>query len=194
MYIADLFDEQWHPVVGFHAYEVSDLGRVRRRLPCPGSYVGKILKLKMDRKGNYLNACLYVHPKVHERPVHQLVMRAFIGPQAKGIEVRHLDGDYLNNRLSNLAYGTRADNIADAKRHGTFPLMERRPGAKLTREQAAAIYLSDERTIVLAARYGIRPNTVRQIKTRETWRPATEGLPPSNWRFKRRYVRPVVRD
>jgi hypothetical protein len=51
--------------------------------------------------------------------VHQLVAAAFLGPRPDGLEVRHLDGDPLNNAVSNLAYGTRLENIQDKKRHGT---------------------------------------------------------------------------
>lgn len=179
--MADCFDEQWRSVVGFPNYEVSDLGRVRRRES------GRVLKLILrDGHGKYLVACMSAYPKVHQRPVHQLVMHAFVGSQAKGIEVRHLDGVPTNNRLSNLAYGTKSDNMQDAIRHGTFPLLENRPGAKLTRQQAVAIYLSDEPTVILEARYGIGKGVVRQIKMRETWRSVTEGLPPPVWNVKRK--------
>lgn len=177
--MADRLDEQWRVIVRFPNYEVSDLGRVRRR------ETKRILKLILrDGHGKYLVAPLSAYPKIHQRPVHQLVAHAFLGPQAKGIEVRHLDGVPTNNRLANLAYGTKADNIADAKRHGTFPLLEDRPGAKLTRKQASDIYTSADPAVVLAARYGVGPGVVRQIKTRETWRSVTEGLPPPAWDFR----------
>lgn len=50
--------------------------------------------------------------------VHQLVARAFLGPQPPGHDVRHLDCDRENNALSNLAYGTKAQNMADSVAHG----------------------------------------------------------------------------
>lgn len=49
--------------------------------------------------------------------VHRLVMEVFVGPCHPGLEVRHLDGDWRNNCLSNLAYGTRQQNMADAIGH-----------------------------------------------------------------------------
>jgi hypothetical protein len=57
----------------------------------------------------------------HQRPaVHKLVARAFLGPLPKGLQVRHLDGDSLNNHLSNLRYGTPLENQHDRFRHGTW--------------------------------------------------------------------------
>lgn len=59
------------------------------------------------------------------RPSHKvaaLVMLAFVGPLPPGLETRHLDGDHHNNnRLTNLAYGTRSENQLDRVRHGTNP-------------------------------------------------------------------------
>jgi hypothetical protein len=48
--------------------------------------------------------------------IHRLVMWAFVGPQEKGVHVRHLDGDPQNNRLENLAYGSPWDDITDTFR------------------------------------------------------------------------------
>lgn len=49
--------------------------------------------------------------------VHVLVMLAFAGPKPDGLEVRHLNGDPQDNRLSNLSYGTRQENIRDKVLH-----------------------------------------------------------------------------
>ena len=51
--------------------------------------------------------------------VHRLVLETFVGP-SNGMEVRHIDGNPLNNVVSNLAWGTRKEQIADQKAHGTF--------------------------------------------------------------------------
>jgi len=51
--------------------------------------------------------------------VHCLVALTFIGPRPEGLDVRHLDGDQVNNNLANLAYGTRSENAGDMVLHGT---------------------------------------------------------------------------
>lgn len=49
-----------------------------------------------------------------------LVAEAFIPNPHNYPEVCHIDGNPHNNHVSNLKWGTHADNMADAKRHGTF--------------------------------------------------------------------------
>lgn len=45
--------------------------------------------------------------------VHKLVMLAFMGEPPAGMEVLHRNGDPTDNRLGNLHYGTRTENIID---------------------------------------------------------------------------------
>ncbi|QDF18387.1 HNH endonuclease [Gordonia phage LordFarquaad] len=52
--------------------------------------------------------------------VHRIVAAEFIGPCPDGLEVRHLNGNPADNRVANLAYGTRSRNVLDAVQHGTY--------------------------------------------------------------------------
>ena len=45
-------------------------------------------------------------------------MRTFVGEPQPGQEVRHKNGDPSDNRLANLEYGTRTENILDVYRQG----------------------------------------------------------------------------
>jgi hypothetical protein len=49
--------------------------------------------------------------------VARLVAWAWVGPQPEGYVVCHRDGDCDNNRVSNLYYGTHADNMLDLAYH-----------------------------------------------------------------------------
>lgn len=52
-------------------------------------------------------------------PVHRLVAIHHLPPRpSMKHEIRHLDGDKLNNHVSNLAWGTRKENAADREKHG----------------------------------------------------------------------------
>lgn len=51
--------------------------------------------------------------------VHRLVAQAFIGTPEPGVEVRHLNNNPTDNRLSNLAYGTRSQNVLDLRTERT---------------------------------------------------------------------------
>ncbi|SHJ57885.1 NUMOD4 motif-containing protein [Nocardiopsis flavescens] len=109
--------EVWKPVVGFPGYEVSDRGRVRSFKRDPE---GELLKLHPGGRG-YLQLVLRRDGRSHSRLVHRVVLEAFAGPCPPGQETRHLNGDRFDNRRANLAWGTPAENRADAIRHGTSP-------------------------------------------------------------------------
>ena len=83
-------------------------------------YVRRGRTLKSPPNRAYHVHGLYKDGKARQRPVHSLVAEAFIGPCPPGQEVRHGPGGSLDNRLVNLSYGTRAENIADQYRDG-FP-------------------------------------------------------------------------
>jgi len=104
--------ERWLPVPGYEGrYEVSDLGRVRGQRGHRKPWIaGKgYLYLSLHRgRGTRKNFT-----------IHQLVLLAFVGPRRLDQECRHLDGNKLNNRLANLAWGTASENELDKVRHGT---------------------------------------------------------------------------
>jgi hypothetical protein len=101
---------RWLPIPGFDGYLVSDTGLIlgKRR---------KLLALWPGKAG-YLQIGLMCGKERRHFRVHQLVMLAFVGPCPEGMEIRHLDGNPANCALSNLAYGTSAENTQDQIRHG----------------------------------------------------------------------------
>lgn len=115
----DATPERWLPVPGYDFYEVSDFGCVRsvRHWTPQGHRGGRTLKASLTSAGR--PAVTLVQDGKRTRMIHQLVAYAFLGPCPEGQEVRHLDGDPLNNVLDNLAYGTRSQNQFDAVLHGT---------------------------------------------------------------------------
>lgn len=106
--------EEWRTVSIAPDYEVSNLGRIK-------SHKGReprILRPCVHPLG-YHNQTLFEAGRPVFTTAHTLVMAAFVGPRPEGMEIRHLDGDPGNNRLDNLAYGTRGENARDMLRHGT---------------------------------------------------------------------------
>ncbi len=115
--------ESWLPVVGYEGlYEVSDLGRVRslsrNRRDGRGYLPGRVLRPGPQRRGYLTVSLTDADGCVRSRRVHQLVLGAFVGPRADGMEVLHNNDVPGDNRLVNLRYGTRSDNQRDIYRNG----------------------------------------------------------------------------
>lgn len=102
----------WKPVVGFEGlYEVSDTGEVKS-LPRPRTQ-GIILS-KFEDNGRW-RVVLYKNGVRHRTYVYKLVAAAFLVGDGM---VCHKDDNPLNDELSNLYYGTKASNTADAIANG----------------------------------------------------------------------------
>lgn len=105
--------ETWRSATGYEGfYEVSDEGRVR------SLHRGKMRMLRPGSANGYPMVILQVGGVRAKRYIHRLVAETFIGPCPEGQQVRHRDDNRLNPALSNLLYGTPADNNYDAVANG----------------------------------------------------------------------------
>lgn len=117
-------DEEWRAILGYEdLYDVSNWGRVRsydqilNRKNGSVNWKGRILKPQRGSKGHY-GVNLHRNGKSKTHYIHQLVARAFLDNPDGLPVVRHLDDVKENNHVSNLAWGTWADNSQDAIRNG----------------------------------------------------------------------------
>lgn len=105
-------------------YQVSDKGKVRsldRIVPSKNGSSsmkrGKILAPTPHR--GYLAVTLRKAPAFKTIKIHTAVLISFVGEKPRGLEARHLNGNCLDNRLSNLCWGTKSENGQDKILHGT---------------------------------------------------------------------------
>ena len=134
--------ETWKDIPGYESqYQVSTLGNVwslDRVITCEGKVKGKYTSLrkgKLLRPGRSTSGHLTVAlGRGNSRCVHELVLLAFVGPAPVKHECRHLNGNPADNRLENLKWGTRSENILDAVAHGTWMTPERIAGCNKGRE------------------------------------------------------------
>jgi len=129
----------------------------------------RILKPRFDG-GGYPIVNLSINGQTRNRKYHRLVMEDFIGPCPKGLEVRHLDGNRVNSRLDNLAYGTRVENCADTKRYDRLSFSDIHSFAKLNEAQVSEILNSQSRICRLARHYGVASSTVADIRCGRNWK------------------------
>lgn len=151
--------EVWQCVPGFEGmYEVSSRGRVwsnRSR---------RLLTLSVANTGYH-----QVNLRGSVRHVHRLVLEAFVGPCPFGCEGCHGNGIRTDNRLENLRWGTRKENMQDASKHGTTNRGERCPTSKLTRQDVLAIRAAAGTQQEIAARFGVTREHVRDIRAGRRW-------------------------
>jgi hypothetical protein len=151
--------ETFHPIPGFPDYRVSNLGTVRRN-------DGLVMTASKPRNSREY-PCVYLRVGGQRKrvAVHRLVALTWVGPPPfEGAQVRHLDGNPLNPRADNLAWGSAEDNAADRDAHGRTQAGERHWSSKLTDEQRNEIGKSDELTSVLAERYGVHRSRIQRIR------------------------------
>lgn len=124
--------ERWLPVPGYEGfYEVSNLGKVRS-LPrviekSNGARMtlrGQMLK-PYDSGDGHVRVRLQKVGHIVDRYVHQLVLETFVGPPPPDTEGCHWDGNPQNNRVDNLRWDTRSENIRDNVRLGRHGMSSR---------------------------------------------------------------------
>ena len=114
--------ENWKDIPGYEGrYQVSDQGRVKSFCRT----VEGVLLRPGRMPGGHLSVAL---GKGNSQCVHKLVLLAFVGAAPEKYECLHSNGIPSDNRLENLRWGTRSENIKDAVRHGTWLTPERTAG------------------------------------------------------------------
>lgn len=112
--------EVWKAIPGYEGrYEVGSLGKIRslpRVRVCKTRhkdtthtrfYAGRELSVYKMRDGHLMTML----GRKNHMLVHRAVALAFIGPQPDGMEVLHLNGIPDDNRVENLKWGTRSENL-----------------------------------------------------------------------------------
>lgn len=134
-YCEDLPGEIWRDVEGYEGdYQVSNFARVKslRRKKT------KIIKLDIIHTG-YLRATFYKDGKTKSHYVHVLVAKAFIPNPENKSDVNHINGVKTDNRVENLEWTTRSENIIHAFANGLSKKGCEHGRAKFTAEQVREI-------------------------------------------------------
>ena len=100
--------EEWRQVKRMEGYEVSDLGGLRRKNKT-WPYTKSEYNYPKPRytKRGYHRA----HNGEKDYLVHRLVLEAFVGPCPEGKECDHINRKKADNRVVNLRWVTRSENM-----------------------------------------------------------------------------------
>lgn len=148
-------------------YYVSDDGRVfSTHIRADGSSLREIAQ-NPNTQG-YMAVKMTVDGRKVTRAVHTVVAEAWHGRCPPGLEVRHLDGDKLNNNKSNLRYGTKSENCQDTVDHGRVYTQ------KLGREDVVEIKRlirgGKHKMPEIARMYGVTDGAIYHIRRGVTWK------------------------
>lgn len=161
--------EIWKPILP--GYEVSSLGRVK-------SYQTgepQILISRLNGSG-YLHVSLKIGNKWCLRRVHRLVANAFIPNIESKPEINHINGIKTDNRVENLEWCTRSENMIHAFKTGLKKGMcgEENAQSKLTSTQAEEIRINSAglTTREFAEKFGVCERVIRNVQRGRTYKNA----------------------
>jgi hypothetical protein len=160
--------ETWKRVPNFSKYFVSDLGNVKSFMEHED---GLLLKTAVD-------ACGYVRIRIFNDKgyrktwkMHRLVLYAFLGDSE--LQVNHKNGVKSDNKLSNLEYCTKSENLKHAYRIGIASNKgERHPNSKIKDSDAIKmreLYGNNVTQKSLSELYNLSVQTVSNIVNNKTW-------------------------
>lgn len=155
---------------------VSNYGNVKNKK-------GKLLLKRQKQKSDYLNPYYYIRVnytkdgkrKIWQQYIHRLVAICFIDNPENKLEVNHIDGNKLNNNVSNLEWVTRKENMIHAKNKNLLSdkSCENNGRSKLTKEQVIKIrkmYKDGYTKYRIAKIFNIGWTTVQHIINFDTWK------------------------
>lgn len=170
---------EWASLPDWLMYRVSDGGVVQSRWQRGGGThrnpAGTWRDVTGDITSGYRRVIFYAGKRRQRWLVHRLVLMAFCGRCPHGMEACHKNGNRLDNRLSNLYWGTPQQNWEDRRKHG------RVNSTKGSRNIHAVLVEDDVREIRqrvasgavqahVAREFKVSKATVSMICSRQTWR------------------------
>lgn len=103
------------PIVGFENYLITSDGKVFSKK------TNKYLKLKYPKnKNKYIQVVLHKNGNHFYKDIHRLVALHFLSKKELDDEVNHIDGNKLNNNVSNLEFISHKQNMKHASLNKLF--------------------------------------------------------------------------
>lgn len=157
------------PIPGYEKlYGISKCGKIW------SYHFTKFLKEFINNHG-YVRTSLYKNKEYKGYQVHRLVLLTYVGPS--DLDCNHKNSNKIDNRLENLEYVTRKENIHHAIRAGTNKIIgEKSPCSKLTEAEVLKILFEETgKYSDIGKKYGVLPETISMIKRGKNWKHLSQG-------------------
>ena len=159
--------EIWKIIQEYPDYEASNYGNIRNQS------THKQLMQRPNRDTGYMTIRLYKNKKVKSLSVHRLICKTFFGNPMGNCEVAHLDNNKQNNRVENLIWASKKENMSHQIIHGTRAIGEKHGTNVISQDLAITIKTllqsgTEDRHI--ANSFNIPLYIVRNIKYGKAWR------------------------
>ena len=158
-------EEIWKDIENYIGlYQISNFGRVKSKK--------KIISKHITSSG-YYRITLYNYGNKKHLKIHRLVAQAFILNPENKPQINHIDGDKLNNHVSNLEWCTAKENINHSFKIGLINQCgENNNANKLTNKEILEIRdLSGILTQTkIAEKYNITQAQVSHIINKKAWK------------------------
>jgi predicted DNA-binding protein YlxM (UPF0122 family) len=153
--------EKWREAPGYQSIEVSDKGRVRKNGNLYSPPMGSLGYLRINAEGT-------------QERVHRVVAKAFLEQPRPDAEVNHKNGNKTDNRVENLEWVTKSQNMKHAHKNGLSKSYgEHSSQSKLTAVEAMKVKLlaEDGRLYLseIAQKFNIGKRHVRRIRDGKRW-------------------------
>lgn len=132
--------EEWRDIKGFEGkYQISNLGRVKSldRITNNRVFKSAVKKLQISNTGYHRVFLCLENRKSKPFSVHRLVAKAFLEHIEGRDIVNHLDGNKLNNIVTNLEWVTVSENTLHSYKNKlqVMGIGENNPASKYTEDQ-----------------------------------------------------------
>lgn len=155
-------EEMWLDIKDYEGhYQVSNTGKVR------SLKTNRILKPRVSGQYKYFSVSLCKNGKPKDFYIHRLVASHYIDNPENKYSVNHIDGNKMNNNVSNLEWATGTEQNNHAFRLG---LKHSEHHSKLTREQVNEIRKTKGKLKDIAKIYGVSDGLVSMIRRNKIWR------------------------
>ncbi len=167
-------NEIWRSILNFeNLYEISNFGRIRRIQPSRRLKAKRILKPIIQN--GYAHITLCKDNKKIRKQIHRLVLEAFVSLCPKNMECNHKNGIKDDNRLDNLEWCTKSQNIFHMYNKLGIKLNQgvNNGMSKLKEKDIFKIresYRLGDTPQKISNKFGVSSKTIRNVINKQTWK------------------------